>query len=402
MRKPTVALTLATCLVLIIWPALGAPETAPDRQKTAPAASTRILPSDTASGPRAPDNGCPLRASPTEAGSDNAIPFFDLIADAVAEYSVRVTIADTDPRTALTDALKGVDEQTRTLATLYTLWDGLGRDGLHSFFFMRAGGLAPQARSALKEAGLNKDYDTFGAAMALFGEDYPFDEKAREKFFGYAHGQGEYNDFDRRLLDLANQFPSRTEFAQEIEGYVTRHDELWHRIEARRKAIGAQRRFGILIDNLWRKIPSGSDDEDVPQRLAKLSFPEQTLIALDAFSSEFENGGIHQFFFNSTGAFAPEVLAGLRALNLTQQAQLFERAMKTFPSPYPRDRDKRAASYLGHRDLEGFESELAELTDEFYAADTAQPNSKPHSATNATGLRSAILRYAEAHKLLPC
>ena len=148
--------------------------------------------------------------------------------------------------------------------------------------------------------------------------------------------------------------------------------------------------------------PTGADDEDVPQRLAKLSFPEQTLIALDAFSSEFENGGIHQFFFNSTGAFAPEVLAGLRALNLTQQAQLFERAMKTFPSPYPRDRDKRAASYLGHRDLEGFESELAELTDEFYAADTAQPNSKPHSATNATGLRSAILRYAEAHKLLPC
>ncbi len=36
-----------------------------------------------------------------------------------------------------------LDDDMRRLVILYALWDNLGRDGLHTFFYLKGGALAP-------------------------------------------------------------------------------------------------------------------------------------------------------------------------------------------------------------------------------------------------------------------
>jgi hypothetical protein len=67
------------------------------------------------------------------------------------------------------------------------LWYDLGRDGLHSFFYVgNSGSMAPQIRDALRDAGLPREFEIFRRAMALFGKDYPVVSEQREKFFGWS------------------------------------------------------------------------------------------------------------------------------------------------------------------------------------------------------------------------
>ncbi len=66
---------------------------------------------------------------------------------------------------------------------------------------------------------------------------------------------------------------------------------------------------------------------------------------------EFGNGGLCQFFLNSTGVVAPEALAAFRRMGLSTVADALEEAMQVFGSDYPRNSDARAAvlaSKTGH------------------------------------------------------
>ena len=57
--------------------------------------------------------------------------------------------------------------------------------------------------------------------------------------------------------------------------------------------------------------------------------------------SEVHNGGLLQFFWNSTGLIAPEAIAGFIALGMPRIAALVRTAADALGSPYPRDRDSR-------------------------------------------------------------
>ena len=83
------------------------------------------------------------------------------------------------------------------------------------------------------------------------------------------------------------------------------------------------------------------------------------------FSAETMNGGLHQFFFNSTGGYVPEVRMGLRMMGATQTLALFERAVALFGRPdLPRDDDQRRS--VVRKLSPGAERELDQLTEEFY------------------------------------
>jgi Domain of unknown function (DUF4375) len=79
--------------------------------------------------------------------------------------------------------------------------------------------------------------------------------------------------------------------------------------------------------------------------------------------SEVCNGGLHQFFSNSTGLLAPEALEGFRAIGLTELAEVLATAMKIFGSPYPRDRADR------HEVLASRQGGRREEWDPFYQLD---------------------------------
>lgn len=67
------------------------------------------------------------------------------------------------------------------------------------------------------------------------------------------------------------------------------------------------------------------------------------LFAADFCFSEICNGGLYQFFWNSSGVLAPEAHAGFIALGLPKTAKLLAKAMKFFGPEYPRDRAERQA-----------------------------------------------------------
>lgn len=190
------------------------------------------------------DNGCRLRSGPderfTEADADadadiKHVRFADLISEVIGGYSVR---AGLDPPETFMAKIGPLDADTRTLVLLDVLRGGFGRDGLHTFFFMRTAAHAPVIADALKAAGLDREHTEFRRAMTLFGPAYPIDEEARSKYFSYSSLDTPMNDFDRRMMAVSRDFGSREAFAAAMVAFVERTPALWKRIEAERAKLG--------------------------------------------------------------------------------------------------------------------------------------------------------------------
>ena len=153
----------------------------------------------------------------------------------IGRYSVRASL---DAPETFMAKLAALDADMRTLALLDVLHDGLGRDGLHTFFYMRTAALAQAIADALKAAGLEREHGEFGRAMALFGPSYPVDEEARAKHFSYSSLDTPMNDFDRRMMDDRRAFGSREAFAAAMVAFVERTPALWKRIESGARQAG--------------------------------------------------------------------------------------------------------------------------------------------------------------------
>jgi hypothetical protein len=100
----------------------------------------------------------------------------------------------------------------------------------------------------------------------------------------------------------------------------------------------------------WRVIEPYLDAveiHDAPERflrdLAPLPITAQHLFAVSWCDQEICNGGLYQFFSNSTGVLAPEAMAGYRAVGLVDCANMVQAAFDQFHPSYPRGRSERQA-----------------------------------------------------------
>lgn len=331
------------------------------------------------------------------------VPFASLISHAVGRYSVRGSLDDPAKFNA---SLSTLDADMRTLVMLDVLRDGLGRDGLHTLFFLSSGQHAPAIRDALKAAGLAREHDLFAQAMALFGPTYPAENKVRERNFGYASLDQPLNAFDHQMMDISRAFGSRTAFTDTMIAYVDRTPALWHPIEAQRAQLGEMERLRYLNEALMNRIDIWEKpDAQVERRLAALPVEQRTLFAVAIFNAEFENGGVHQFFYNSSGAVAPEVHTALLELDLDRQAAIFKRALDMFGAKFPRDMSRRRDKYFSHEGWSAFDKLLSDLTDDFYALDGGPTVVRLGGNTaieGGPGIWSAMATYARAKKMLPC
>lgn len=98
----------------------------------------------------------------------------------------------------------------------------------------------------------------------------------------------------------------------------------------------------------WRLIEPFLDAVEIhdgPARflndLAPLPTAAQHLFAIRWCDHEICNGGLHQFFSNSTGVLAPEAVAGYCAVGLLDCANLVQAAVDQFRPSYPRERSER-------------------------------------------------------------
>ncbi len=97
-----------------------------------------------------------------------------------------------------------------------------------------------------------------------------------------------------------------------------------------------------LIDPIWRSVSIYDGAEVFLHQFEQLRPEVGHLFAAQWCVSEVCNGGLHQFFANSTGVLAPESLEGFRAIGLKKLAAILAEAMQFFGPRYPRDREERS------------------------------------------------------------
>jgi hypothetical protein len=352
-------------------------------------------------------NGCQARRYPGGgSGSGDSgiaeVPFWGLVEHATGRYSVELVVGDA---VTFTRKIAALDADMRRLVLLYVLADRWGRDGLHTFFFLDGGAVAPAIRDALESAGLARELDVFSRAMALFGDPYPVANDVRAKFFGYSMPGGELNSFDRRMLALAREFGTRKHYRDSIVGSIERTPALWRRIEGLREKLGEPERLRFLIDAL-PPVDLWQPGAEIERKLSALSPQQRTLLAAAAFMLEFENGGVHQFFYNSEGSIAPEVRDAMIELGLERQAGIIDRGLAMFGKPYVRDTQRRREMYFHkHEEWTDWDRQLSALTDDFYALDGGPAVHTVRGNVvieGGPGLRDGMLDYARRHHLLPC
>ena len=157
---------------------------------------------------------------------------------------------------------------------------------------------------ALLEAGLTRQAESFRTAMSLAS-----DENAD---FAALLGCPEVGG----------------EFADVIAAYVARTPALAAWVARVRATLDDDERMYWLVKQL------AAMSEEARAQLPKAL---NTIHAISYFEGQVSNGGIHQAFFNSSGDLAPEVVAGLHALGLIAHAEIVERGIAMFSTPYPRD-----------------------------------------------------------------
>jgi len=120
-------------------------------------------------------------------------------------------------------------------------------------------------------------------------------------------------------------------------------------------------RYWSLVEPIWDAISIYDDPDDFLRQFSAVPQEAGHLFAAHWCQSEVCNGGLHQFFSNSTGVLAPEALAGFRAIGLTEWANILADGMRFFGEEYPREQTERLTL------LRGWRGRTREEGDPFYA-----------------------------------
>ncbi|MCJ9748492.1 MULTISPECIES: DUF4375 domain-containing protein [unclassified Neorhizobium] len=83
------------------------------------------------------------------------------------------------------------------------------------------------------------------------------------------------------------------------------------------------------------------EDQLIPQTVVKFGRPHVYLYATVIFDGEVGNGGVRQFFDNSSGALAPTVRDALQEMLLPEYADIMGGIIDAFGAPFPRSHLER-------------------------------------------------------------
>jgi hypothetical protein len=126
--------------------------------------------------------------------------------------------------------------------------------------------------------------------------------------------------------------------------------------------------FWALIEPIW-------PDSSVEDELEHISYGtpgQRALYATTLFMREVDNGGIEQFFWNSSSLYCYEVLEGFKLLGMTEYYETLNKALTFFPdSKVPSDWIERQ-KYIDNRKDE-IKSFFEPLNDVIYGEERLYP-----------------------------
>jgi hypothetical protein len=111
-------------------------------------------------------------------------------------------------------------------------------------------------------------------------------------------------------------------------------------------------------------------DAALQRGLASLGPRERVVYLVWCFAGEVNNGGLAQFFFNSSGEYATETVDALRQVGCSVSARLLERAIALFPNGVPKDIEERNAAMGSTPETVG--ATWKALDDDYFTADSNQ------------------------------
>lgn len=141
------------------------------------------------------------------------------------------------------------------------------------------------------------------------------------------------------------------------------------------------------IHKAWCVCP----DSQRTEFLTRLTPGQRAFLAFVGFEGEVYNGGIHQYFYNSTGDFYEEVRRGLLLIQAKRQAALFDKALALFP-----DDETRRDRALRQKVLKKI---TPEETEALFDDPFQDQNEKPRAGM--APLRLAYLRKHPEEFVLP-
>jgi hypothetical protein len=299
-------------------------------------------------------------------------------------YSVEVDEAGAERmRAALRRGLATFKPEERPFLMLAAISHWIDGDhGLLNFFVLPDGVFLDETLETLDQQGLAEHAQLFREGRALFGVNYG---TQKQRYDRWSDGYGEIRDhaLDAGLRSLSQRYlKMRTPLAIAAER-VAAIPELAAIYEPLRRAAPAEKRLDYLIFRLQSCAPYTDSPENVLARLAALPKAHGRIYVVSVFEAEMLNGSVEQFFFNSSGALAPEVAAGFEDLGLKADAEAVRKAIDMFPKPYPRDLAARR-DFMSRKG-EAFAEALDALT----------------GAVDDGSIRPALLKQAQDAGILP-
>jgi hypothetical protein len=143
--------------------------------------------------------------------------------------------------------------------------------------------------------------------------------------------------------------------------------------------------YKTLVEPVWDKISIYDGPERFLLEFGKAPQKSRTLFAAHWAQSEIMNGGLGQFFSNSTGVLAPEAVEAFRELGMPRCASILSDSMRFFGETYPRDRTKREQIFERFFEENGEDTVLVLEQEDAMAAAIEEENG---------GFKEAADRYA--------
>lgn len=267
-------------------------------------------------------------------------------------------------------------------------------ENLHAYFDSPPGALAPDVLIALNAAGFSNRARVMTAAIAAFGPDYPVENRKRADFFSKSFlriQEGIVPDLSKpptaleiELQELGKQFLGKVQFRADVEAYAARDPVIAAALQQAREQLPDDQRLSFLQDRLLPG-PSGFGAAAVIQQQIEQMPPSyRTVYVLTLLVGELFNGGMHQFFSNSSGAFAPYAAKALRDVGKDDAATTVDQAIGLFPTPYPISTEERRRVAFAH-DWNAWDDKLDALT----------------NAIDGEDIQKALTVYARQQDILP-
>lgn len=121
-----------------------------------------------------------------------------------------------------------------------------------------------------------------------------------------------------------------------------------------------------IIEPVFGKISFADPTEVFLYKFLRLIEVERNLFATHFCYAQIVNGGLNQFFWNSTGIVAPESALGFRAIGFKRCAEIIEEAISFFDKPYSRDCAYRRENLARIEKKLGNLDPFSSMDDEFY------------------------------------